>query len=400
MQPLSFQDFLAIYDDPYWEESIVGGLAEEKYPTEFDVIQLYQGTLVELEHTPNPYIAIEIAMDHLTEDPDYYQKLKTIESRYRMNPRSYDEMSLGELKKEERRLLDAINDYRYFGEDVKKIEVLEQQLTLIRRALSSGETTLIPMSELPEMAIQEQLFVLHNEIKTLKSLERATWDEGNFEKAASYRRTSVGLEETIKSIRPLLQKIAVERLNVVATEDRLRQINLELITAEQKLLDLSGKLEGTSIETQRSALQMGEVLRHQVTDLRSAAYQQERDLLETHKKINITLNIARRDLESAGYKIQLPPTPPLTIPTTIIETASENAPPAVTLPPELSEVYTRLSSDPAIAALQNQLRNAIQELTTAVEDNEPSFIIRRIEAEIAELHAEIERRTAKRYRRR
>ncbi len=37
------------------------------------------GIQVELEHTDNPSMAAEIAKDHLTEDPDYYTKLKKIE---------------------------------------------------------------------------------------------------------------------------------------------------------------------------------------------------------------------------------------------------------------------------------------------------------------------------------
>ena len=37
------------------------------------------GMKVELEHTKNSKIALEIVKDHLTEDPKYYSKLKTIE---------------------------------------------------------------------------------------------------------------------------------------------------------------------------------------------------------------------------------------------------------------------------------------------------------------------------------
>ena len=58
---------------------IPGGLASEKSPVDFDRKQLADGTAVELEHTSDRAIAREIAMDHLTEDPDYYRKLKKIE---------------------------------------------------------------------------------------------------------------------------------------------------------------------------------------------------------------------------------------------------------------------------------------------------------------------------------
>lgn len=62
-----------------YEDIIPGGLADAFSPNDFDPKQLKAGIKVELEHTNDPKIAREIAMDHLTEDPLYYQKLKTIE---------------------------------------------------------------------------------------------------------------------------------------------------------------------------------------------------------------------------------------------------------------------------------------------------------------------------------
>ena len=37
--------------------------------------ELKVGTVVEMEHTSDPQAAKEIAIDHLTEDPEYYSKL-------------------------------------------------------------------------------------------------------------------------------------------------------------------------------------------------------------------------------------------------------------------------------------------------------------------------------------
>jgi len=37
------------------------------------------GIKVEMEHTKDRAIAREIALDHLTEDPKYYSKLKKVE---------------------------------------------------------------------------------------------------------------------------------------------------------------------------------------------------------------------------------------------------------------------------------------------------------------------------------
>lgn len=70
-----------------FKERIPGGLAAGKKPSDFDKRQLKKGTKVELEHTSagkkpstkDLEIAREIAMDHLMEDPLYYEKLAKIE---------------------------------------------------------------------------------------------------------------------------------------------------------------------------------------------------------------------------------------------------------------------------------------------------------------------------------
>ena len=45
----------------------------------FDEKELAMGIEVEYEHTDNPIIAERIALDHLTEIPDYYTRLKKME---------------------------------------------------------------------------------------------------------------------------------------------------------------------------------------------------------------------------------------------------------------------------------------------------------------------------------
>lgn len=62
------------------KDLIPGGLADKRKPEDFDYEQLQKGIKVELEHTSDPQIAQEIAMDHLTEDEKYYDKLENIES--------------------------------------------------------------------------------------------------------------------------------------------------------------------------------------------------------------------------------------------------------------------------------------------------------------------------------
>lgn len=400
-----FQDFLGIYDDPFWEDSIDGGLAAGRVPAEFNVERLYQGTLVELEHTFDPYLAIEIAMDHLTEDSNYYTKLKTIEATmraYRRNPKSYEEMSLGELKREEKRLLETIDDSRFFKTDLERIPALEAQLVAVRRALSPGECISVPSTESPENAIQEQLSTLHDEIKTLKALERTAWDVGDMEKAGKYQRKSSGLKEVIEDIKPLLQKIVGGRLEVATAEGRLRTIAQELTSTEDELRRIFGSLQAAQgageIQNQRTLLTTEERLQQKMSTLRFEAYQQVRLVEEASKRVNIALDIAYRDLEGVGYQVERPQkSAPSPVVTQIVERPI-SPPQAPQLSSELSDVYTQLSADPAIASLQNQLRLAVQELTIAIEDREPQHIVRRMKSKVAELHAEITRRTAKRYR--
>lgn len=71
------------------DEQVPGGLAsglsveeiaeEHDVPVEQIEAQMYKGITVETEHTPNAAIAAEIAMDHLMEDPLYYDHLEDME---------------------------------------------------------------------------------------------------------------------------------------------------------------------------------------------------------------------------------------------------------------------------------------------------------------------------------
>jgi hypothetical protein len=61
-----------------WKHRIPGGTT--RHPSEFDFGALVAGAMVEREHTSDPCLAMEIAMDHLDEDPHYYCKLARIEN--------------------------------------------------------------------------------------------------------------------------------------------------------------------------------------------------------------------------------------------------------------------------------------------------------------------------------
>lgn len=75
------------------QDKIPGGLADKKKPKDFDKEKLDEGIKVEMEHTSDKSVAKEIAMDHLTEDPKYYKKLKTIEK----NQDTYTEQQIADM---------------------------------------------------------------------------------------------------------------------------------------------------------------------------------------------------------------------------------------------------------------------------------------------------------------
>ena len=60
-------------------DKLPGGLGDQLTPADVDPQQLEQGIKIEREHTDDPELAKEIALDHLAEDPQYYTKLKEIE---------------------------------------------------------------------------------------------------------------------------------------------------------------------------------------------------------------------------------------------------------------------------------------------------------------------------------
>lgn len=72
---------LSSMTDKEWKDQLVGGLADDKTPKDFNKKDLLKGLKVELEHTKDLSIATEIAMDHLTEDPKYYDKLEKMENK-------------------------------------------------------------------------------------------------------------------------------------------------------------------------------------------------------------------------------------------------------------------------------------------------------------------------------
>jgi hypothetical protein len=65
------------------EDQLEGGKADNMDESDFDLKSIEKGANHELEHTKNIEIAREIAMDHLAEDPKYYDKLEKVEASTR-----------------------------------------------------------------------------------------------------------------------------------------------------------------------------------------------------------------------------------------------------------------------------------------------------------------------------
>jgi len=76
------------------KDELKGGLADKKTEKDFSSRAIRQGTKVEREHTKNKKIAKEIAMDHLSEDKDYYIKLKQIEKNSKKSIKKKDKLRI------------------------------------------------------------------------------------------------------------------------------------------------------------------------------------------------------------------------------------------------------------------------------------------------------------------
>ena len=71
------EDFNIDMDE--YSDQVPGGKGDKARPPDFPLDQVRKGVEVELEHTDDPYMALEIALDHLTEFEDYYSGLDEME---------------------------------------------------------------------------------------------------------------------------------------------------------------------------------------------------------------------------------------------------------------------------------------------------------------------------------
>jgi len=66
-----------------YTEHLKGGKADGQDLTRYELAQLLKGITIEMEHTGDRMVALEITTDHLEEIPDYYDHLEAMESEAR-----------------------------------------------------------------------------------------------------------------------------------------------------------------------------------------------------------------------------------------------------------------------------------------------------------------------------
>ena len=72
----NYKNYQATKDDGL----LVGRKSNKKNISDFSADQIQKGILVEMEHTNNPRIALEITLDHLAENDHYYDLLESVHS--------------------------------------------------------------------------------------------------------------------------------------------------------------------------------------------------------------------------------------------------------------------------------------------------------------------------------
>jgi len=65
-----------------FDDQLPGGKADTSSPLDFSKEQLIKGVVVEYEHTDDFLKALEISMDHLSENPKYYDHLEDMEAQF------------------------------------------------------------------------------------------------------------------------------------------------------------------------------------------------------------------------------------------------------------------------------------------------------------------------------
>ena len=117
---------------------IPGGLGDKSKPGDFDKVQVNKGKKVELEHTNDPGIAMDIVMDHLTEDPRYYDKLETVEKVAAIKYASRREWTDRVMPE-----IGEIHTWTTFGGDQHRGTVVDTDSNVLEVACTDGVTRVV-----------------------------------------------------------------------------------------------------------------------------------------------------------------------------------------------------------------------------------------------------------------
>lgn len=108
------------------EDELPGGLGDDAQVNDFSPEQVSAGLKVEMEHTNDPKIALEIVLDHLTEDAEYYTKLATIENN--PEPVAKTDAEVEQAFVEKQQLQSLVQQLENFVLTYKKEDTLADEL--------------------------------------------------------------------------------------------------------------------------------------------------------------------------------------------------------------------------------------------------------------------------------
>lgn len=102
------------YDISNYKQSIQGGNSTKKRIIDYNLNQLLLGIKIQKQHTTKIQTALQIAMDHLQQIPDYYDRLIEMQKTYQNN-----------IKQKQPQIKQNYKNFKMFKQIVNQI--LQQQ---------------------------------------------------------------------------------------------------------------------------------------------------------------------------------------------------------------------------------------------------------------------------------
>lgn len=134
-------------------DQLEGGLGDDADVMEFDPQQIIKGIEVEMEHTKDPKIALEITMDHLKELPDYYSRLEVMEKQGKIDNQT---LSCPDKNIDSSELSGIDGDENPIPTSDSKFNDLSQHLNGIEDANKELENTMLGFDTITPNKLNEQ----------------------------------------------------------------------------------------------------------------------------------------------------------------------------------------------------------------------------------------------------